>query len=278
MAVIVLSGADFSNNNIGSIVLKKALLTTTKEILSRYNITIDEEAPMQIALNDFVSDMISAGLIGSNGKIKALCLPFLADSLTSAQINALDGSNFFAANLGNGLTFTNKGLKPVQGNPTEKANHLKFASLSSSYHYAGYNITAEASDNAHDRYIFGTNGNILGLQKYDNNQPTVLLSQGSKVRGDVNYKFASCLLITNITPSSAILFTNGQKTFNNSPSYQGASVSTNPIIGDYAAVNYSADCSKASWSLLSIGEVLSDAESINFNNAVNKLMAIVATL
>lgn len=278
MAVIVLSGADFSNNNIGSIDLKKAFLTTTKEILSRYNITIDEEAPMQIALNDFVSDMISAGLIGVNGKIKALCLPFLADSLARAQINALDGSNFFAANLGNGLTLTNNGLKPVQGNPTEKADHLKFDSLSSSYHYAGYNITAEASDNAHDRYIFGRNNNILGLQKFNTNRPVILLSSSSKVTGDVNYKFASCLIIGNITPSSAILFTNGQKTSNDSPSYHGASVSKNPIIGDYNADYYSEDCSKASWSLLSIGEVLSDAESINFNNAVNKLMAVVATL
>lgn len=281
MAVIVLPDADFSANNIGSITLKRAFLPGTKRMLSLYGLTIDEDDTLQRAFDDFVRDLTSAGLLGDSGKIKALCLPFLADSLAEAQINAIDGSNFFAANLGAGVTLTSKGLKPVEGGAVEKINHTKFTGLTTSYHYAGFNITAEVSDNSGDRNIIGRNGHIMAFQKYDNARPTILLNTGSvnRVLGDTNYKFAACLMIANLTPSKATLFCNGQKTYLDSPSYIGASVSYDPIFGDYYSItNYSANCSKASWSLLSIGEALSDAESTAYNNAVNALMAVVAAL
>lgn len=288
MAVIVLDGADFSQNNIGQIDIKVPFLDATKGILSRYGISVNEDDSFQKAFNKFVSNLVTAGVYQ---KIKNLCLPFMANvskngDLTYAQINALDGENFFVENISESLELVNNGLKPIIGANVITANLLDYANPIS-MHYGAYNITPEAKTSSSIRkIIFADTGKVLWLAKNASNVPELWVNNPTRIYGDTNYKAASCLILGNMTAERSTLVVNGQ-IGEYSPTTFESSNANNPRMFEYRLGNndivYHSEettsdayaASVASWSLLTIGDALTDEESIAYNNAVNALMAAV---
>ncbi len=285
MAVIILNGADFSQNNIGQIDLVLPFSKTTKEILIRYGITIDEENPFQTAFNHFVNDLMKDGVFP---KIKNLCLPFMANiaksgDLAYAQINAIDGENFFTDNISGSLAMVGNGLKAVDGGPIAHANLLGYADPSN-MHYGAYNITPESKEiSSSSKVVYGSTGKAIWLCKYNaQSSPELWVKNPTRIYGDANYASASALMLGNITAVRSSLVVNGQVA-EASPTTYSTSVPDNPRVLQYSDLTYSFaedvqtpyTASNASWSLFTIGDPLTDEESIAYNNAVNKLMQAV---
>lgn len=287
MAVIVLDGADFSQNNIGQIDIKVPFLDATKGILSRYGISVNEDDSFQKAFNKFVSNLVTAGVYQ---KIKNLCLPFMANvskngDLTYAQINALDGENFFVENISESLELVNNGLKPIIGANVVTANLLDYVNPIS-MHYGAYNSTPEIRTTK-VKTIFADTGKVIWLTKWGSlNTPELWVNNPTRIYGDTNYKAASCLILGNMTAARSTLVVNGQ-VGEKSPTTFESSNANNPRLFEYRqgsqdVVYHSEEttsdayaASVASWSLLTIGDALTDEESIAYNNAVNALMAAV---
>ena len=285
MAVIVLNGADFSQNNIGQIDLVIPFLKTTKEILARYGITVNEENPFQMAFNTFVNDLTKNGVYP---KIKNLCLPFMANvakggDLAYAQINALDGENFFTDNISGSLAMVGNGLKAVDGGALAIANLLDYANTKN-LHYGAYNITPESKTlSTTMKVIYGGTGKSIWLAKNTSYaRPELWVVNPCRIGGDENYIAASCLILGNISAARSTLVVNGQIA-DYSPTSFDTGADANPRVLQYSGTNYSFaedaehfyTASNASWSLFTIGDPLTDEESIAYNNAVNKLMQAV---
>lgn len=292
MAVIVLKNADFSANNIGTIDLRVDFSSLTKSMLTRYGITIDEDDDFQRAFNKFVNNLADAGLLGESGKIKSLCLPFLANiaqsgNLSYAQMNAIDGTNFFAEDISGKLQLVSNGLKPVANASLVHANILSKYPTAVGYHCGAYNITPESKElSSVNKVLFGPTMRVIWLAKYSPAGVDLMIysSGGNRLVGDSNYRSASCLVLGNIDATRSTLVVNGQIVSKDSPTFDSGNVK-NPSVFQYENSQLTTyvttetegayTASNASWSLLTIGDVLSDSESVLYNNEVNKLMQAV---
>lgn len=292
MAVIVLKGADFSADNIGKIIFKKSLSKITETVLSRYGVTPDVDNPLHQATDHFIRVLSAKNIIGENGKIKNLCMPFLSANgdIAHAQINALTGNSFFDTTITESLNFVKGGLRPIVGQNVANLNLKSFypSFPSCGLHFAGYNITDEAKS-SDARWIFGNFGKALGLQKHGTNGNPIFMihAQGDKrLEGDPKYGMSSCFIVANAKQDVATLFCNGQKTEKKNPTWYSESAWGNPPFGAYNG-NFDGKyvqrggmdtTTEASWALLSLGDALTDEESVIFNNEVGKLMVVVSNV
>lgn len=80
--IIRLNGADFSDNNIGTIRLARELTSDTKELLSKYTKPLTED--QQYAVQDLVDGLKEKGIWQHLGN---LYLPILANSLEEVMLN-----------------------------------------------------------------------------------------------------------------------------------------------------------------------------------------------
>lgn len=291
MSIIVLRGADFSQNNIGKIDLPIPFNGFTIRALELNNIVINEEDGFQKRVNSFFQFLLDSEIIGSeNAPLKSLALPFLSlvsgDGATSlAQQNVLNGANFFTTDIEGSLSVVDKGFKVVEGGVSTKMNLVDYVDASS-FHVAGYNITdvipyePKASE-----FITGQCGVHYGLQKNrsTSDSPAGYLTGPNALYGDSNYAIIPCLLVLNATTDRCSLITNGQITQQSPATYAGTSLS-NPFMFTYRQSVYTTipdnangAIATASYSLLSGGKAMSDEQSISYNNAVNELMIAVNT-
>lgn len=287
MAVIVLKGADFSSNNIGTIDLKKPFTSTTKRMLGYYGITVDEDDDFQNAFNNFIIEMTDAGVLA---KVKGLCLPFMANvaqsgSLTYAQKNAINGENFFDGDISGKLSLNSNGLKAIIGGSVAKAKMIGVVSDFTSFHYGAYNITAEEKEySGNIKTIYGSTGKALWLVKWDTYNKPEFWTDDPRIYGDTNYCAASCLILASVNASKGSLVVNGQIA-SDSPITFRTGAAANPPLLQYQGETYLAEtptssygyASAASWALFTIGDLLTDTECVQYNNAVNKLMEAVRT-
>src|SRR5665647_1025438 len=202
MPVLVLRGADFSLNNIGKVALDLPFDVLTSAILENYGITVNEDDSFQKKFNDFIVTLRFYDIVGStSAKIKSICMPFMATieqsgSLSYAQINALNGTNFFTDNVDGSLQLDSNGLKIVGGGPVVYVDMTTYVAKED-YHLSGYNNTPETVEyyNASlaDKAIFGVNSRTLGLWKQDSGVPALFASGTTTVVGDLNYALTQSL-------------------------------------------------------------------------------------
>lgn len=294
MSTIILRGADFSANNIGKIDLQLPFDVLTKSTLSRNGIVIDETDLFQKELNRFFVTLRTNGLVGdSNAKIKGLCLPFLSTIAQSgntayAQLNVLNGENFFTTDVQGSLSVVSKGFAAVPGAASKNINLTPYVT-DDDYHLSAYNITNEPyTSNGFEAYfrkfMIGSQGRIYGLMKNrgaSEPSPCVYINISDILKGDANYSIVPCLHIANFT-TKVNLFVNGQKVQRENPTFPDTSL-VNPKFLVYIKEDYTDDSDgyenygycKGSYSVISLGKSLTDGQSVIFNNAVNALMDAV---
>lgn len=292
MAILVLKNADFSANYIKKIEIFNGFSETTKAVFTRCGITEDESNLMQISVDTFINRLVTAGLWGT--KIKSLCIPFLSEmgangNLAKAQLNIIDGTNFFTTDISGSLALSSHGLTPVSGASTKGIKITDYISSVEDFHLAFYNTTSEPTETVvtgggtaevclkaviRPYFIFGLckQRNVSGVAR-----PTFYLSQSTSIYGDLNYANASCLQIGTIKSGVATLAVNGQFNTLNNYTLAADTVST-ATFGRYRGSTYtdgsqSLDYSiKASYGLLSLGTGLSQDEMSAYTTAVNDLM------
>lgn len=292
MAIIILSGADFSTNRVRKINIFNGYSATTKSVFNMTGIVEDENNVYQRAVNDFVNSLVDAGLWG-NGKISALCLPFLSElgtsGVTTAQKNIINGQNFFATSVEGSLSVYNHGLKAIPDAEVVRINIMDYCSTGN-IHLAAYNITSEpkeytTSSGKAAKVVFGPIGYLMGLYKQNEHKPSFVYKPGNEVNGDSNYAENTCMLSVSI-PSDGYphLYVNGQETvgLNNTPN--GQSINNNPKFG-CIETNYTDDTTriagfycKSSFGLLSCGGSLTAEEMGVYTEATNTLMEIVKNM
>lgn len=295
--IFVNKNADYSANNIGKIDLPVDFSDRTKKILTMYNIPI-VQTPINSAIEYFVYALEEANLFT---KIKALCLPFLANvsmngDTSFAQKNVITGDNFFTANIQGGLALTSNGLSAVLNGPVAEIDPRYTGVNENNIHVGAYNITPEPIEvvsgaNA-SKYIFGRDNFSDGLCKQVLYQgsftPAFYSTKGSSVTGSVNYVSDSCLLLANKTSANdATLFTDGVKTRTSTYAPFGSGLYPFSFLcflkagmpnGYVDGTSVNNVYSKASWSLLTVGEALTDSESLAYTTAVSHLMDVVKTI
>lgn len=185
MAIIVLNGADFSANNIGKIDMFVGFSATTKAVFQKFGITENENDGMQRALNTFVNKLVSAQLWG-NGKIDAMCLPFLAAMANGSSPSAAlaikdvirDSTDFFVPTSGSSIavSYSNGGVVPSSKDVTVAIPKLNCPSsaTSTAFHYSAFvNDDAYGGETYSDKNItvFGQGLGCIGmlLKTYNSN-------------------------------------------------------------------------------------------------------------
>lgn len=285
--IIILNGADFSKNNLGKVELSMPFSDRTKTMLGYYGITVDEKDSFQRKFNAFVNNLDVAGIFQ---KMKGLCLPFMANvekagSLAYAQINAIDGSNFFTTDIQGRLVVSENGFKAVEGGAVAKVSVNRFGSVTTdNMHIGAYNITNEADmydseGKLSPKYIFGRFTAAYGLCKIgtDSGEPSVLDSSLGWIRGDINYKNSSAYICCNVTGTKTNIFTNGQKTEKNlSPTAIMKASDANFLTYDsstyLSTIGGNNTYCRAAYSVLTVGEALSDEQSSILTDNINNLM------
>ena len=287
--IIVLKGADFSANNIGQIEMAIPFADRTKEMLGYYGITVDESNSFQSAFNAFVMSLQSAGIFE---KLKAICLPFMASvskggALSYAQINALDGSNFFVSDISGSLKLENKGLTPVaNGNVTQVL--IKGLVEATNIHIGCYNITTESDELYNEapaaKYMFGRGGVFYGIAKNfpgSGSYAPALFTADRTLYGDTNYRNSSAFICINGTSEKVNIFTNGQKT-EESATLSGYLSNPNFLVYDSATYNATPSQNntycKAAYSVVTVGHALSDSQVSVLTDAINKFMGVVKNM
>lgn len=124
--IIRLNGADFSENNIGTIRLARELTSDTKELLSKYTKSLTED--QKYAVQDFIEGLKEKGIWQYLGNFY---LPILANNLEEAMINVKTlkndydnpDSTYYKLGEKGGLTTTNVTVNiPTANRITVKLN------------------------------------------------------------------------------------------------------------------------------------------------------------
>lgn len=291
MAVIVLSGADFSANNIGHIDLFSGFSSTTKQVFSKFNIVEDERNSMQIAVDEFIRAIVDNNLWG-NGKITAMCLPFLTNlssspSVADAMQNVIADDNFFtSSDAASSLELYHNGIRPKIGQL--KAN-IPFESSArgvyTNIHFAIFNIEDEP-----DHTINSGTGRVwcsmaLAFQgiQITNNAFNLASSPSNAAGGDANYKKQSAMRIacykSDLNDGKGVFYCNGQQSFSNDTNLQGTGL--NQIGFGVLAGSYNSDADstvqdravmQSPTGIMSVGSYLTGEEALVYTNAANNLV------
>lgn len=293
MATIVLNGADFSENNLGTIDVEFS--PATRRLLSMFDIVEDESDTLQKSINLFVNKLVSSGLWGE--KIKALCLPFLSEiahsgDLSYAQKNVIDGNNFFASDIAGSLILSAHGLKASYGaNPVVYANFKGIVNSPDDYHVAGFDVSAEerASNDA-VKFIFGGDfGHCYGLCTMkatgtNTMNPAFYVRSNNTVASNLIYE-QNHLIIgnfkkTGVSTSVQQLFYKGILNNKDNGAYDDYS-NNNPKMFAYSNTQYQDGgattnaVARASFGILSMGLSLNEDECKAFEDAASALMSAV---
>lgn len=304
MAVIVLSGADFSENNIGKIDLFNGFSSTTKNLFSAFGIVENESNMMQREVDKFVRALVDANIWG-NDKINALCLPFLTNlspnpNIDDAVLNCINtNQTFFGSSYSTVLELKNNGLVTkrtgedrvaMQGGTNSWAMRRDVHIATFSLEDEPIEYTSSEQTMVADKFIY-SGGPFIGLRTDCVFNP----SAGVNVTGDQNYKNKACMMIVDYNPnynsSKVAFYVNGQSVLSNALTTTDEKVSNFPF-GKYSnpylsANNYPIDTNpssaasngqvKAPYGLFSIGKYLTPAEVEVYNAAATNLIAAVHT-
>lgn len=295
MAVIVLPGADFSANNIGHIDLFIDFHATTKQLFSRFSITEDTSNPMQVAVDSFVRSIVNAGMWG-NGKITAMCLPFLTNmssnpSVSDACMNVISTDSFFSSGHTSRIELYHNGLRGIIGQnragiPFESASRGSHTSC----HFAVYILEQEpthtnASAAAADAFALFVYNYFIGLDITANN---FWMSASNRVFGDTNYKRASCMRLfsydTTLNDAKGVFYCNGQQTISGTSAVQTSSGSIGEIgfgsyVTPYAEEGTGDRISDATMrspaGIVSVGGYLTAQEAATYTTAADALVQAI---
>lgn len=105
--IIVLNGADFSDNNIGKVILDKEISAEAKEVLSHYTKSLTK--PQQIAFDNFMTSLKAAGIWS---KTNNLYFPILAGNLSECWYDVISKKTTAPAVV-EGYGYDSKGLRVV---------------------------------------------------------------------------------------------------------------------------------------------------------------------
>lgn len=112
--IIVLNGADFSDNNIGKVILDKESSAEAKEILSHYTKSLTQT--QQIAFDNFLTTLKASGIWS---KTNNLYFPILAGNLNECWYDVIS-KNVTIPELTAGYGYDSKGLRVVTASQTSE--------------------------------------------------------------------------------------------------------------------------------------------------------------
>lgn len=303
MAVIILSGADFSENNIGKIDLFNGFSTTTKNLFSAFGIVENESNMMQREVDKFVRALVDANIWG-NDKINALCLPFLTNlssnpTLANAVLNCIDTTKtFFDSSYSSKMELKRNGLVTLRnGEDRVYIDNQHGEGTKQDFHFASFSLedepieyTSSEQTTIANKYIC-TLSPLIGLRT----DCVLVPSAGVNLNGDKNYANKACMMLVgfkqNENSNKAIFYVNGQSVLSNALVISAGSLSA-WYFGKYAnpylsANNYPIDTNpstsdnngqvKAPYGLFSMGKYLTPAEVEVYNAAATNLIAAVHT-
>lgn len=302
MAVIILSTADFSANNIGHIDLFTGFHQTTLDLFNDFNITPDVENTMQIAVDDFVRKLIGAGIWG-NDKINGLCLPFLTNlsstpNLDDAVLNCINREQkFFDDSYSDKLELIRNGVVTKRTGENRLAINVATFSWATAQnlHFASFSLEDEPTEYRSSEQteiankFIATLNPMLGLQT----DRTLTVTPSNRAYGDSNYSNKACMNIVCYNPlyhgSKVALYIENQQALTINV-YTTESQLSAWYFGKYqspylSANNYPVDTNpnnpggngqiKAPYGLLSVGKYLTAEEVSIYNNAAHTLIEAV---
>lgn len=163
--IIVLNGADFSDNNIGKVILDKEISAEAKEVLSHYTKSLTKS--QQIAFDNFMTSLKAAGIWS---KTNNLYFPILAGNLSECWYDVISKKTTAPATV-EGYGYDSKGLRVVTAAQTSEiaitTNGVN-APVGTNCHFLTYMTETMAST-----YFLGSNGKAV----------TYWLSQASTLVG-----------------------------------------------------------------------------------------------
>ena len=258
-------------------------------IMNRYTKSLS--TTKKDAFNTFIVTLKTAGIYA---KIDYMLLPFLANDVNEAVLNAKDGVTLLSN--ASSLTLANNGIKPIVGQSVCQTGNIQ--SDGSNIHLSFYNINSAtlisgkwdvALSSTRNINNFGKQlkSNGVGLQFYGSVNgsdrrwsPSSLVSEHdtAKTHVIVTGNASRILMSVNGTQDTYDTEVFGSETGNAVYTFgQSGSVSG----GVYAQVTSESSsfggASAFNYGLVTIGKALTDAECSTFNNAVTTLMnAILA--
>lgn len=148
--IIVLNGADFSDNNIGKVVLDKELSAEAKKILSHYTKPLSQT--QQIAFDNFLTSLKASGIWS---KTNNLYFPILAGNLGECWYDVISGKTTIPSST-TGYGYDSKGLRVVTAAETSEIainTDGVNAPVGTNCHFCTYSTEAMVSG-----YYLGSNG------------------------------------------------------------------------------------------------------------------------
>lgn len=133
--ILRLSGADFSENNIGKIDIIREITSDTRELLSKFSREFTEE--QMFAVQDFINGLKNNGIWSSVGN---LYIPIMCGSLSECGYNLKTGEK--DVTFSSDYVWSNKGLKLLpKGGSVAKVN---INGSQQNLHLGAYNIDSLA--------------------------------------------------------------------------------------------------------------------------------------
>lgn len=151
--IIVLNGADFSDNNIGKVILDKEISAEAKEVLSHYTKSLTKL--QQIAFDNFMTSLKAAGIWS---KTNNLYFPILAGNLSECWYDVISKKTTAPATV-EGYGYDSKGLRVVTAAQTSEiaiTTDGVNAPVGTNCHFLTYMTEVMASG-----YFLGSNGKSL---------------------------------------------------------------------------------------------------------------------
>lgn len=285
MAIIVLQGADFSANNIGKIDIFQGFSATTKAVFSRIGIVEDETNQMQLAVNSFINSLVAAGIWG-NGKITALCLPFLANlttnpTLAKAVKNVIvDNDDFFASSY-TSLSLTGNGLQPISGSPIAGIPYYSAnRGTWQNFHYANYYLSpiTNMPVSGVDVYSADFRPNLVCINETNN---AFFMTGSNRAYMDGNYQYQPAMRIvcykSDLNNGRGVAYCNGQKvlSINSDVNSDLGNIASIGFGGYEAVYGNERNYLNVPSAIISVGGYLSDSEAEVYTNAANALVEAI---
>lgn len=137
--ILRLSGADFSENNIGKIDIIREITSDTRELLSKFSREFTEE--QMFAVQDFINGLKNNGIWSSVGN---LYIPIMCGSLSECGYNLKTGEK--DVTFSSDYVWSNKGLKllPKGGSVGGSVAKVNINGSQQNLHLGAYNIDSLA--------------------------------------------------------------------------------------------------------------------------------------
>jgi len=286
-AIAVKSGMTNSSVASQSYTPSSSYDSDAQAIMNRYTKSLS--TAKKDAFNTFVVTLKTAGIYA---KIDYMLLPFLANDVNEAVLNAKDGVTLLSN--ASSLTLANNGIKPIVGQSVCQTGNIQ--SDGSNIHLSFYNINSAtlisgkwdvALSSTRNINNFGKQlkSNGVGIQFYGSVNgsdrrwsPSELVSAHDTAKTHVIVTGNSSRILMSVNGTQATYDTEviGAETGNTVYKFgQSGSVSGDVYVETTSESSTFGGASAFNYGLVTIGKALTDAECSTFNTAVNTLMNVI---